>query len=192
MRARILLPVLFILALFSGLANADDTLVTLAAGGLVPLKTTQISMESEDLHISIHRITVRYVFRNASAKDINAVVAFPLPDLAGDSFYVGPMVLPDENNLNFVDFKVMLNGKPIRTRTEVRAFLNGRDITARLRSARLPPTVLFEPLNAAIRKLTRAQRNKLVKDGLIVGADFNPPLRSVGTHGWFATWTMRV
>ena len=192
MRVRIIPAVVLLLVLVSALASADDTLVTLAAGGLVPLKTTHISMESEDLHISIHRIKVRYVFHNASANDIHAIVTFPLPDLAGDSLYVEPTALPNENSLNFVDFKVMLNGKPIPTRTEVRAFLNGRDITARLRSAGLPPTVLFEPLNAAIRKLTPARRNRLAKDGLIVAADFNPPLRSVGSHGWFATWTMRV
>lgn len=36
-------------------ALVDDTLVTLGAGGLIPLKTSKIAMEVEDLQIPIHQ-----------------------------------------------------------------------------------------------------------------------------------------
>jgi Domain of unknown function (DUF4424) len=181
---------LFVLAVIA--ANADDTRATLAAGGLVPVKSTRIVMESEDLVISVHKITVRYVFRNTSDKDIDALVEFPLPDLDGPGVYNVPMDIPNSEKSNFVDFKVMTSGKPIPTRMESRAFLNGQDITDRLRSAGVPVSVLLEPLNAALKKLNQGQRKELENEGLVTEGDYNPPLRSVGSHGWWAMWTMRV
>jgi hypothetical protein len=77
-------PVL--LALVLSLARpilANDTMVTLEAGGLVPVKSSKVAMESERLRISVHRVTVDYVFRNTSDQDVDAVVAFPLPELDG-------------------------------------------------------------------------------------------------------------
>ncbi len=173
-------------------ANANDTLATLGAGGLVPVKSTQIALESEDLKISAHRITVRYVFRNASDKDVHAIVAFPLPDLDGVELYFEPMHLPRGTDWNFVDFKVSSNGEPVSTRMEARAFIEGRDITARLRAVGLPVSVLLEPLNYALMELSARHRDELEKERLITSADFNPPLRSTGTSGWYAGWTMRV
>ncbi|HXH47818.1 MAG TPA: DUF4424 family protein [Terriglobia bacterium] len=192
MRNRILLLILFLCALAPSSANADDTIATLGVGGLIPAKNTQIVMESEDLMISVHKITVRYVFRNTSDKDIDALVEFPLPDLDGPSVYNVPMDIPNSEKSNFVDFEVMSGGKPIPTKMESRAFLNGQDITARLRSAGVLVSVLLEPLNAGLKKLSQGQKEKLENEGLIIEGDYNPPLRSVGSHGWWATWTMRI
>jgi hypothetical protein len=52
----------FALAVTAWPLCANDTLVTLGAGGLVPLRSGEIAMESEDLQVSIGQITVRYVF----------------------------------------------------------------------------------------------------------------------------------
>jgi uncharacterized protein DUF4424 len=173
-------------------ANADDTLATLAAGGLVPAKTSQIVMESENLQISVHEIMVQYVFRNTSPKDIEAVVAFPLPDLEGMDIYYTPMVLPDKESLNFVNFRVTSDGKLVPTQMEARAFLGDHDITARLRSAGLPVSVLLGPLNSAIKKLSAPQRKELEKEHFIVPADSDTSLPSAGGNGWWAGWVMRV
>jgi len=180
------------LSLFCSGAHANDTLVTLGAGGLVAEKSTQVVMESEDLQISVHRITVRYVFRNTTAQNVEAMVAFPLPDLEGGAVYYEPIKLPSGTQLNFVDFSVTADGKPIATEIESRAFLEGRDVTERLRAAGLPVLVLLEPLNSALMKIPPAQRKQLETEHLIAPDDFNPPLRSVGKRGWWAAWTMRV
>ncbi len=182
MRSRIFLMLLafFVLAVIT--ANADDTRATLAAGGLVPVRTTQIVMESEDLQISVHKITVRYIFRNTSPKDIDALVEFPLPDLEGGDFQ-GPIDIPDEKRLNFVDFKVTCNGKPVATRMEARAFFKNQDITARLHADGLPVSVQYNTALAAIEKLAPAKREQLKREGLIY---------QLGFQDWYADWTERV
>jgi Domain of unknown function (DUF4424) len=40
-------------------------------------------MKSEDLQISVHKIAVKYLFENANDHDVDATVAFPLPELNG-------------------------------------------------------------------------------------------------------------
>lgn len=175
--------------------HGNDTLVTLAAGGLVPLKSSEIVMESEDLAVSTGRIAIRYVFRNTSAKGVEATVAFPLPELDGGTVYNEPINLPASPKVNFVDFEARTNGKPIATKVEARAFSHGQDVTARLRTAGLPINVVFPALaalNSAILKLPEETRRGLEQEELIVPGDFNPRLPGVGKHGWWPTWSMRV
>jgi hypothetical protein len=149
-------------------------------------------MDSEDLSISPKRVTIHYVFRNTSDKDVETVIAFPLPDLSGGDVENVPMYLPYAEGLNFVRFTVSENDKPIRVSADARAFKDGKDITARLKSAGLPVNVLLEPLNAAILKLPAKVRRQLEREELIIASDYNPPLRSAGKRGWWANWTMRV
>lgn len=149
-------------------------------------------MESEDLSISIQKITIRYVFRNTTNKDIDATVAFPLPDLNGGDVYNMPMSLPNERAVNFVQFAVTEKGKPIKTQMELRAFLEGKDITARLKSIGLPINVETEPLNAALKKLPQSTLTQLQKEELIVPDEYVPPATKQPVRQWFAMWTMRV
>ena len=182
MRSRIFLMLLAFVVLAVITANADDTRATLAAGGLVPVRTTQIVMESEDLQISVHKITVRYIFRNTSPKDIDALVEFPLPDLEGGDFQ-GPIDIPDEKRLNFVDFTVSCNGKPVAIRMEARAFFKNSDVTALLHAAGLPVSVQYDTALAAIEKLAPAKREQLSREGMIY---------QLGFQDWYADWTERV
>jgi len=172
--------------------SANDTMVTLGAGGLVPVKTSEIVMESEKLQIGLHNITIGYVFRNTSNRDIDATIAFPLPKLDGGELYNEPIRLPKKEDNNFVDFKVMEHGNVIPVTMEIRAFLEGKDITAHLASFGLRSSVLLEPLNSALLKLTAPQRSQLETEKLIVKDGFNPPLRSSGENGWWANWSMHV
>jgi hypothetical protein len=77
-------------------ASANDTMVTLGAGGLIPIKSTEIVMESEDLQVSAHQITVKYVFRNTTHHDVDATVAFPLPPLDGGTVENSPISIPSK------------------------------------------------------------------------------------------------
>jgi len=180
MRRRILLILIAFFALAGSSANADDTIATLATGGLVPAKSTHIVMESEDLQISVHKITVRYIFRNTTNKEINALVEFPLPDLQGIHLAVSPVGVPDEKGLNFVDFRVSCNGRPVETKMEVRGFFKNRDVTALLHAAGLPVSVQFVTVLPAIRKLAPTKRKQLEKEGLI---------EQIDTNLWAAGWT---
>jgi len=146
---------------------ANDTLVTLGAGGLVPLKSAAIAMESEDLQISIRQITVRYVFRNKTARGIDAPAAFPLPLLNGGDLEDDPMHLPSKDPVNFVDFKISVDGKPVQPSVEVRATFDEKDITDRLSALGLPISVADKRFEAALSRLSRTQRDQLEKHSWI-------------------------
>jgi hypothetical protein len=195
--ARLGIPPVFLwrLALAMALApaaRANDTQVTLGAGGLIPVKTSEVAMQSEILTVSTHGITVKYLFRNTSPHDVTATIGFPLPTLDGGDLVNEPMTLPRPDNENFVDFRTTSDGHAAPVRMETRAFLHGRDITQRLRSMGLAPTVLVQPLNRAIMALTPERRRRLEAAGLIMPQDYYPALPGVGEHGWAALWSMRV
>lgn len=183
MRIRVLAVFLVVSYLSPLKGRADDTALTLGAGGLVPLKSTHIAMKSEDLQISVHRIMVRYVFQNTSAEDADVLVGFPLPDLSGPAEFGSPINIPNKSRLNFIDFKVPCDGKIIPTRMEARAFLGGRDVTSLVRAAGLSVSPLYDPLQAAVRKLAPNERHLLESEGL---------LYQVSPGGWLAWWTERV
>jgi hypothetical protein len=166
---------------------ANDTLATLGAGGLVPIQSSQIVMEREALEISVHQITVRYVFRNVSDKDVEATVAFPLPELEGGLVEHEPLKLPDKTKANFVDFEVMAEGKPVATKMEVRAFHEGHDITDRLRSAGLPVLVSDPGMETATGKLSKQQHLQFEKDEILVSDDPGAPNKR-----FWAYWSTRV
>jgi hypothetical protein len=166
-------------------AAANDTLATLGAGGLIPVKSSQIAMEREDLQISIHQITVRYLFRNHSDRDVDATVAFPLPELEGPMVEHVPLALPSKTKPNFVDFEVQVAGKPVDTRMEVRAFsLDGREITDRLRAAGLPLSVNDEHFEDTVRKMPLQKRQPFEKEDLVLSDD--------GGKTWWCGWKTRV
>lgn len=56
-------------------AYANDTLYAITPDGLQFKKSTEISMESEDLYISLKQARVRYEFKNNSKKDITDIVS---------------------------------------------------------------------------------------------------------------------
>jgi hypothetical protein len=109
---------------FASLLFANDSIVEITPKGLQFKKEENISIEKEELYISLKKVEVSYVFRNHSDKDITVEVAFPVPpywgaDVANISFSHYP--------LNFSDFIVEVNGKKIDYKKEVRAFADGKD-----------------------------------------------------------------
>lgn len=167
-------------------SRANDTLVTLGAGGLVPLKSSTLQMESEKLHITLHRVTVDYVFRNTSNQDVDAVVAFPMPELDGATIEVSPIELPSKDPTNFMSFKLTVDGKPVTPKIEIRAFKKDKEITERLRSLGLPISVLDPRMKAAIQKLPKPELSQLVKDEWIV--DDGTETTAGKTDRWIWPW----
>jgi hypothetical protein len=147
-------------------AIANDTLATLGAGGLIPVKTSVIRMESEDLEISIHRVAVRYIFRNTSARSLDVTVAFPLPELAGGLVANSPVEIPSRDPVNFVDFRVFADGKAVAPKVESRAFADGAEITAELRAAGIPISPVDAHVTPSLRKVPAVQA-RFQKNGWI-------------------------
>ncbi|MBZ8132150.1 DUF4424 family protein [Afifella sp. IM 167] len=127
-------------------ANANDSTASLDTGELVLVPNADIELLEEDLFISPERIRVRYLFRNTSAEPITTVVAFPLPpvDLGED---VGYAIYP-KDPINFVDFRLWVDGEPKPFQTDARAMVGGRNVTDVLEASNIPLTTFIEDMQS--------------------------------------------
>jgi hypothetical protein len=159
-------------------AFANDTITEITPQGLHFMTTDNISIERENLYISLNKIEVSYIFRNNSANDITAEVAFPVaPYYGGDVANVPFSHYP----LGFGDFEVEVNGKLISCKKEVRAYTKGKnvvDITDFLRDMNISIEDFAGTTSGggfgggpighnAIEKLPKEDREKLLKLGAI-------------------------
>src|SRR5579864_284526 len=80
-------------------AFPNDSAAELSIGGLRLTRTNEISIESEELRVSLDRIDVRYQFINTSGKPVTLTVAFPLPDI--DLAEAENIALPSNDPVNF-------------------------------------------------------------------------------------------
>ncbi|MBI4825928.1 MAG: DUF4424 family protein [Nitrospirae bacterium] len=103
---------------------ANDTVAEITPNGLQFKTEENISIEREDLYISLNKIEVSYIFKNHSDKDITVEVAFPIPPYWGLEVANIPY---SHYPLNFSDFIAEADGKKIDYKKEVRAFSNGNN-----------------------------------------------------------------
>ncbi len=165
MPLRLLLSAL--LCLLPLAAAANDSSARLEAGGLRLIEEKDIVMEREDLYISRKQVHVEYLFRNTAAADKTIVVAFPLPLVKTAELYDSSVGVQSQNPVNFVDFKVWADGKQIMPKQDVRAWLNGKDITALLLRHRIPPSVFDPKFYDSMRNLPPASLQALKAAGAI-------------------------
>lgn len=174
--------------LSAGGARANDSMAELALGGLSFTKSDAISMDSEDLYISTERVRVLYRFTNHSDATVESLVAFPLPDVPpyseGEDF----------NELNFwpdarkrLQFRTLVDGKPAALDFLEQAIFRGEDVTARLAALKIPLNRFAEGFDAALARLPKAQRDRLVADGLLVDIS-----AGTGEAEWQGLWTLRT
>jgi hypothetical protein len=161
-----LIPLLCVLPFLAAPARANDTSAALAAGGLEFKRNGAIEMRSEDLFISMDQVRVRYVFRNTTKKDVTLHVAFPLPELKAD-MQESPLNIPDAGETNFVGFKTLVGGAPVRLKTDRIARYKNKDVTSILVVAGAPLNPLLPGFSDRIAKLPEAERAKLIAQGLI-------------------------
>ena len=117
-------------------AQANDSEAETSLGGLVLKQNDAVSMDSEDLYISEKQVRIKYRFTNHSNRDVKALVAFPMPPQPDDTddFYEGNFV-PDWNGLQF---RTLVDRKPIALTIDERIEIDGRDVSGRLRELGLP------------------------------------------------------
>lgn len=149
-----------------GQAAADDSTAALGAGGVVFTKTQNVRMAKEDLFVSPNEVRIRYEFANDSARDIDTVVAFPLPDIDAYEFFGTPIGRVSDDPVNFVNFRVVVDGKPVHPAMEQKAIYKGRDVTAIVKSAGLPVNIVVGQNYPRMDKLPLPQRKKLVDAGI--------------------------
>ncbi len=146
-------------------AMADDTMAELKTGGLIFVRNDVVSMDEEDLFISLDQVRVDYVFRNTSDAGVDAIVAFPMPDIHGDPYE--NVAVPDPGSDNFLDFAVEVDGKPMQPQLQQRAFAADIDVTGTLQEAGVPVNPYAPDAKDAIAKLPQATKDDWVARGML-------------------------
>lgn len=161
-------------------AAGNDSMAAFGLGGLTLTRSDAIRMDSEDLYVSENRIRVDYVFTNTSGRDIETLVAFPLPDV--ENGYETPAY----DFAGELDFQTTVDGRPMRLDLVQSASFKGVDVTGRLAGLGLPLMPVGD-FDTRVNALPAAERDRLVADGLIEGGG------SDGTQElWTAFWTVRT
>lgn len=129
-------------------------------------RESRITMAKEVLRIGVDKITVDYDFCNDTDTDITTEVAFPIPSHKLD------FVKYSVKEQGFEDFKLLVDGKPVRFNVEAKATLGQRDVTSTLKAYGIDVATFGhfdEDHNQSrdIRKLSAAQRAALVRAGLL-------------------------
>ena len=151
--------------LFAAPATANDTTAELKTGGLVFVQTDAIAMVEENLYISPSQVRVRYRFRNTTDRDVEALVAFPVPDIES-GFDQSIAVDPDAGD-NFLGFEASQDGRPIHAKLQQQATVNSVDLTAELKAENIPLMPGAEATIAALARLSPKAVKRFAGLGLI-------------------------
>ncbi|MBB4064395.1 DUF4424 domain-containing protein [Gellertiella hungarica] len=146
-------------------ALANDTMAVLGAGGLRLATTGDVTMTSEDLYISPDEVRVDYVFTNNSDKDIESVVAFPMPDL--ETYIETDIGVADKESDNFMNFHVEQDGEEIEPELQQRVIAGNLDVTEEVDAQGVPKLGLSEKAQAAVNKLPPEVQDDWVARGLL-------------------------
>jgi hypothetical protein len=182
---RNVIVICFVVSLLNvGWSYGNDSAVETSAGGLQLRQESSVSMQRERLFISPKLVAVEYEFLNTSKVPVVTEVAFPIPpysyvfdDLAGDR--------------DFSDFKAWIDGKPIKVSKEVRAFVNGREVTKDLLQAGITIEKFgkFDPSedNHEIFELGRESKRRLVKVGAL-----KAPNKKESSLDYWPKWDVHI
>jgi len=176
------------LALAAAPAFANDSTAELSTGGLILSRSDAVAMQSEDLFISPEKVTVDYVFHNNTDKDVDAIVAFPLPDISGDPEEMP--AIPENQSDNFLGFEVTIDGAPAKPQLEQKVFALGIDISAELKAQNVPFNPFSDAAKAALAKLPGAVAKDWENRGIIIEdpeSDNSPGL----TPAYAPFWQLR-
>jgi len=164
-------------------APADDSSAALSAGAIVFTKSTPVRMAAEDLYVSPKAVRIRFVFENPTARDVETIVAFPLPDIDTAMFWGSAIGSVTDDPRNFVGFKVTVDGKPAPFAIEQRAFRKGKDVTAVVAAAGAPINPTADEGYVQLEKLARDKQKALIAAGVAEGD---------GVNEFVPQWTVRT
>lgn len=146
--------------------KANDSAAAIGLGGLELTQNDAISMDSEELFLSMKRVTVKYQFTNTTDKDVKTLVSFPLPTLP----YDGDEDFGDQAHAIWeeLDFQTKVNGVPIQLDYRQTATINGKDITSRLKQLGWPMQYWLDyEFQKKLQKTPKTDLEKYVSEGLL-------------------------
>lgn len=145
---------------------ANDGAAAIGLGGLEIKQNEAISMDSEELFLSMKRVTVKYQFTNTTDKDVKTLVSFPLPILP----YEGEEGFGDQAHTIWeeLDFQTKVDGLPLKLDYRQTATIDGEDITSRLKQLGWPIQYwLDDDFQRKLKKLSKAELAKYLSEGLL-------------------------
>jgi hypothetical protein len=149
---------------------ANDSTVTLGAGGLTFTKNAHVALLSEKLFLSPTLVTVDYEMQNTGEEAVETTVAFPLPRLNGPELVNEPVITDREHPDNFVNFTVSIDGQTVAAEKEVKAYAverKGAEVTALLRDTGVLVPPVAKDFYETLEKLPAPARQKLVAAKLL-------------------------
>jgi hypothetical protein len=133
-----------------------------------------VSVERQDVHISIHTIRLTYVFKSMTRQTVHFSFAMPgMPvdadlDIAAlDENSEAAGLAADRQPANYLRLSVSVNGQKLTPGGDGRALLEGKDVTRQLLDAGVP--LLSGPDGSAWRRLPPEKQEKLEASGLMSG-----------------------
>jgi len=173
-------------------ALADDSMAALGTGGLVLEKTDKVVLRAEDLYLSSKEVRISYRFFNKTSQDLTTTIAFPMPDITGDVNFM--VAVPDAVAANFLKFETKVDGKPVASAVEQRAFYTAEgkpeiEITAELKALAIPLMPTREAAGATLAALPAPQRQALIAKGYV-----SPDIYDAGKGeqtDYVPSWTLR-
>src|SRR5579871_3175540 len=162
-------------------AFPNDSAAELSIGGLRFTRTSEITIDSEELRISMDRVNVRYQFTNISGKPVTLTVAFPLPDI--DLSEAENIALPSNDPVNFVDFETKIDGVPAKFSINQRALVGDKDVTGILSRFKLP-LLPIGSREVRLQDLPASTRDELASGGLLLPAGTSDTGRPNYSFGW--------
>ncbi|MAZ14747.1 MAG: hypothetical protein CL535_00185 [Ahrensia sp.] len=167
-------------------AGANDSTAEIGAGGIVLAQNYSVEMQSEVLYISMDEVRVDYVFRNRSERDVETLVAFPMPDMDVSPYY--EVAIPNLDD-NFLGFTVTVDGQSIQPELQQRAYVAGVDVTDKVLAAGLPLAPIGDYDGLDVSHLSDAQIEDLQAWGIVtVQGDLG---KAGGRPQVDATWTLK-
>src|SRR5215208_3567934 len=142
-------------------------------------------MVSEDLFVSADEIRIRYVFRNRTPRDVETIVAFPMPDRDLSKEYGGDVGYPS-------GFRTRVAGVPVKSQLERKAVVKGKDHTALLKLLRIP--IAPESINSAtavMDRLPTAEKKRLQSLGLAGDEEYSTGTELTMKHHLVPLWTVQ-
>jgi len=175
------------MVLVAGQAAAQESSTELPLGGLslvFPGDPGALVVQSTQMQVTPDRVTIRYTVQNAGPAPADAKLVLALPRLDFSDPDV-QWAIPGIEPTNFVDATVKVDGRPLRLAASQAADLNGRNVTADLRRAKisLVPVGTFQN---EIQALQPKALETLAGSGIIQQAGTSPD----GAPLYFPTWTV--
>lgn len=148
-------------------ALANDTEASLGIGGLIFERNEAISMDAEDLFLSLDQVRVKYSYTNRSTAPVTLLIAFPLPDvpLPDKDWDWVEAAYPDWADIGM---KTLVNGKPAELIRIDIARVAGKAVDDQVK-ARGWPIRFWEDkgLNARLKLLSADDKSELVAAGFL-------------------------